>query len=56
MWINDKVTYTPEVITTTKGKPVSATVKSVGIDGTLLLTLDDGSQQRVPANSCIPAP
>lgn len=52
MWINDKVTYTPEVVTVTRGKPQKATVKAVAVSGDLTLTLDDGSEMRVEARLC----
>lgn len=52
MWINDKVTYTPEVVTISKGEPQKATVKSVGLDGCLTLVMEDGNEQRVEARLC----
>jgi hypothetical protein len=52
MWINDQETDTPTIVTVTRGEPKRATVKSVGIDGTLVLTFDDGTEQRVPTDLC----
>jgi hypothetical protein len=55
MWINDKITYTPEVITITRGNPVSAVVESVGTDGKLAIRFPDGTQDRIDASLCQPA-
>lgn len=52
MWINDKVTYIPEVVTVTKGEPVKATVKAVGLNGMVTLEMADGTEQKVEARLC----
>jgi len=52
MWINDKVKFTPEVVTISKGEPKQATVKAVGLDGMLTVVFEDGSEQRVEARLC----
>ncbi len=52
MWINDKVKFTPEVATISKGEPQQATVKAVGLDGTITLVMEDGTEQRVEARLC----
>lgn len=52
MWINDKVKYTPEITTVTRGSPVEAVIETVGTDGTLGIKLPDGSIERVDAGLC----
>lgn len=53
MWINDQVTYTPEITIVTKGEPVTARVKAVGSDETLVLDLPSGEEIRVDASQCV---
>lgn len=52
IWLNDKVTYTPEISTLTQGEPVEATVTAVGTEGMITITFNDGSSEHVESRLC----
>lgn len=54
MWINDKVIYTPKIVTVTDGVPVQAVIEAIGTDGTITIRLPDGTKKRVESILCKP--
>ena len=53
MKLNEKIIYTPEVITVTKGTPVSAKVVGISANETYYtLELEDGSTIRADKKDC----
>ena len=53
MWIGDKVIYTPEIVTVTKGDPVEAEIESMGTDDMVTIVLANGDKERVEKRLCV---
>lgn len=53
MWINDKVIYTPEIVTITKGESVEAIVEGISVNAdTITIRFPNGTQENVESRLC----